>query len=887
MDCGPAALKALLGGFGVKASYGRLREACQTDLDGTSINTLEDVVNELGLEAEQILIPADHVLLPEARTLPAVVVVGSPSGLTHFIVLWRRHGRWIQIMDPATGRQWSRLESLRSRIHIHRHHVPATAWRDWSGSDQFLDPLGSRLRQLGLSDQTIQRLTNEALADRSWRGLASLDACTRMLHDLVTSGGIRKKHEAGQVLSALLAEVRTSEAPEAICPERYWSVGRTGDGQAEGEQLWFRGAVLVRVRAPARPLRKSRLIEAAARLSPDLAAALSEPDARPGRTLLGFLLRGGRWPPLVLLGLLFVTVGGLVFEAILLRGFIEVGRDLTLFHQRLVGIGVLCLFLVLVALIELPIAHGVLRLGRHLESRLRLAFMEKIPRLKDRYFASRLTSDMAERSHSIHKLRRLPNLAEWLTRSLFELFLTAAGILWIDPGSLVPLLASGAVVIALPSATLWMVQGLDLRVRSHHGALGRFYLDALRGLAPIRAHGAERAVAREHEALLLDWARAHFLRERVRLVADGVLHLAAVALTAWLIVDHLNRKGLTGSVLLMAYWSLNLLSLGQLVSVMLGRQYPSYRSIALRLLEPLGAPEERQAVGSARGANFESPAVGRSDTKAAVSIALEGVVVRAGGHTILRDINLNIAGGSHVAIVGPSGAGKSTLVGILLGWHQPANGRLLVDGNPLDAEALRDLREATAWVDPAVQLWNRSLLANLRYGLRPDSVPDPGAVIDQADLLSVLAVLPDGLQGVIGESGGLVSGGEGQRVRLARAMLRKNARLVILDEPFRGLDRRQRAELLGRARALWIDATLLCITHDLAETRGFHRVVVMEGGSIVEDASPAELAKLPDSRYRAMLAAEKAVRERIWEDSSWRRFTIDSGRLYEDGEAGR
>jgi ABC-type bacteriocin/lantibiotic exporter with double-glycine peptidase domain len=66
MDCGPAALKCLLDGFGVQVSYGRLREACQTSVDGTSIDTLEDVAVQLGLDAEQIIVPVDHVLLPEA-----------------------------------------------------------------------------------------------------------------------------------------------------------------------------------------------------------------------------------------------------------------------------------------------------------------------------------------------------------------------------------------------------------------------------------------------------------------------------------------------------------------------------------------------------------------------------------------------------------------------------------------------------------------------------------------------------------------------------------------------------------------------------------------------------------------------------------------------------
>ena len=86
MDCGPAALTALLAGWHIPVSYGRLREACQTDVDGTSIDTLEEITVQLGLDAEQVMVPVDHLLLPEAAALPAIVVVRQPNGLTHFVV---------------------------------------------------------------------------------------------------------------------------------------------------------------------------------------------------------------------------------------------------------------------------------------------------------------------------------------------------------------------------------------------------------------------------------------------------------------------------------------------------------------------------------------------------------------------------------------------------------------------------------------------------------------------------------------------------------------------------------------------------------------------------------------------------------------------------------
>src|SRR5207245_642872 len=86
MDCGPAVLKSLLEGFGIRACYGRLREACQTDVDGTSIDTLEEIARQVGLDAEQVMLPVDHLLLPEAQALPALLVVRMPDGFTHFVL---------------------------------------------------------------------------------------------------------------------------------------------------------------------------------------------------------------------------------------------------------------------------------------------------------------------------------------------------------------------------------------------------------------------------------------------------------------------------------------------------------------------------------------------------------------------------------------------------------------------------------------------------------------------------------------------------------------------------------------------------------------------------------------------------------------------------------
>ncbi len=263
---------------------------------------------------------------------------------------------------------------------------------------------------------------------------------------------------------------------------------------------------------------------------------------------------------------------------------------------------------------------------------------------------------------------------------------------------------------------------------------------------------------------------------------------------------------------------------------------------------------------------------------AGVSIEFDSLGVTLAGHAVLTDVSLSIAAGTHVAIVGRSGAGKSTLVATLLGLIAPSAGEARVDGQPLDVDTIAALRPRTAWVDPAVQLWNAPLEANIIYAAR-DTTPLP-QVIREAQLYEVLERLSD-LQRPLGEGGGLLSGGEGQRVRAARALMQRDARLVILDEAFRGIDRETRSELLRRCRELWRDATVLCVTHDVDEALAFDRVLVLEGGRLIEDDDPRALAARSGSAFAAMRDAAARVREEVWGSAVWRRIAIVNGRVEE------
>ena len=122
MDCGPAALASLLASLGRPIDLAKLREACQTDLDGTSIDVMEQVATQHGLTATQQMLPADR--LPQ--NLPALAVVRLPDGAPHFVTIWRSLGRWLQVMDPAWGNYWPHSSRFLPTLLHHSLPVPTT-----------------------------------------------------------------------------------------------------------------------------------------------------------------------------------------------------------------------------------------------------------------------------------------------------------------------------------------------------------------------------------------------------------------------------------------------------------------------------------------------------------------------------------------------------------------------------------------------------------------------------------------------------------------------------------------------------------------------------------------------------------------------------------------
>lgn len=555
MDCGPAALKALLAGFNIGVSYGRLREACQTSVDGTSIDTLEVVAQQLGLDAQQIMAPADFLFLAEAHLLRALAVVRLPNGALHFVVIWRISGPLIQVMNPATGRQWLRRETLLADLYRHTYPVTRTAWRAWAGGDGFRVPLAARLQQIGMPPEQRTRLLTATQATDDWRPLATLDAATRLAESLVRANALDRGVEAANLIEQLLANVTAAPAEALqLIPSTDWAV--TPDPQ-NADQLLMHGAVLLVIRG----VRATSAAERAA-LAPEMAAALTEKEVQPFWTLWRLLRQDGLLAPVLLAVATLLAALGTTLEALILRGLLQAGEQLLGIEVRTTALVVILLFGALLLLLEFTQADTLARLGRHLDLRLRIAFLTKIPRLSDRYFQSRLVSDMTMRAHELAAVKEFPALAVQFLQVTVQAALTTAGVIYF-----VPTMAGVALfVLALALLPAFLarpiLQEQDMRYRTHSSGLSRFYLDGLLGLIPLRTHSAEQSFQNAHELLLTEWFQAGRNLYTFNLWVRGAQAFLSTGSVIWILTTYLRQGGDPDNVLLLFYWALNLPVLG-------------------------------------------------------------------------------------------------------------------------------------------------------------------------------------------------------------------------------------------------------------------------------------------------------------------------------------
>ena len=226
------------------------------------------------------------------------------------------------------------------------------------------------------------------------------------------------------------------------------------------------------------------------------------------------------------------------------------------------------------------------------------------------------------------------------------------------------------------------------------------------------------------------------------------------------------------------------------------------------------------------------------------AVSLEGVTFRYPSRpkqAALSDLTLLVAPGETVALVGPSGAGKSTVFQLLLRFYDVAEGTVRLDGVPVRELALSELRGRIGIVPQDSVIFSANAMENIRYGRPEASDAEVMAAAQAAFAHDFITALPDGYQTFLGERGVRVSGGQRQRISIARAML-KNPPLLLLDEATSALDAESERMVQAALESAMKDRTTLVIAHRLSTVQRADRIIVMDGGRIVESGTHTTLS---------------------------------------------
>lgn len=408
----------------------------------------------------------------------------------------------------------------------------------------------------------------------------------------------------------------------------------------------------------------------------------------------------------------------------------------------------------------------------------------------------------------------------------------------VDPLSGVVLLLTGPLI---PFFMFLIGSAAERLTRRQWTALGRmsaYFLDTLQGLVTLKTLGRSRdqttriaEVGEQYRQATMSVLRVAFLSAlALELLSTLGTAIIAVEIGLRLLYGHLDFEAAFFLLLLAPEFYLPLRALGLRFHASMSGVGAAKRIYAV-LEQPLPAPDQ-PVLPAAEVPSLRGPFV----------IQLREVFFTYPGRDqpALNGVSLSIASGQTLALVGASGSGKSTLAQMLLRFLQPDSGGILVNGISLSSLSVDAWRAQVAWVPQQPYLFHGSLADNLRVA-RPDATADEmREAARQAHLLDWIESLPQGLDAQVGEGGSLLSGGQAQRLALARAFLR-DAPLLVLDEPTAHLDVAQEQLLQEATRRLWRGRTVVVIAHRLSTVSQADRVVVMKAGRVVETGAPGDL----------------------------------------------
>ena len=385
----------------------------------------------------------------------------------------------------------------------------------------------------------------------------------------------------------------------------------------------------------------------------------------------------------------------------------------------------------------------------------------------------------------------------------------------------------------------WGAQGASRRHLRAFARLSGFFADRLRGLSTLKLYGRADAEAASVVAASDALRQRTMSVLRIAFLSSAVLEFFAALGVAGVAV----YIGLTYLGFLDVRWSPLTLQAGLFCLLMAPevyaplRQFAAHyhdRATALAAVTQIavlfdGLPQEDADAKLMHGSR------GTAVTSLGAELGVSGLTVLAPGraHAVLSEATLTLAPGEHVALMGPSGIGKSTLIEAIARLR-PSQGDIHIDGHPLADWDEAALRGRVALIGQTPQLLAGTIADNIRLGCPGASDTDVQEAARRACVLEFAAVLPQGLDTPLGSRGQGLSGGQAQRVALARLFLRDPG-LILLDEPTAHLDEATQARLLDEILAFSVGRTLLLATHSATVAACLGRVLRVVGGK-VEDA---------------------------------------------------
>ncbi len=481
-----------------------------------------------------------------------------------------------------------------------------------------------------------------------------------------------------------------------------------------------------------------------------------------------------------------------------------------------------------------------------IKQQLREQLLGKLQRLGPLYLSGQRSGEMATLlSDGIETLegyyaRYLPAmaLAVWIPLAILVF------VLPVDARSALVLVVTAPLI---PLFMIWIGRGaerLNQQQWQQLARLGARFLDAIQGLTTLRLFNATAREARLLRQDSEDYRRATMRVLRVAFLSSLALEFFAtisIAIVAVLLGFRLLFQGVDFKS---AFFVLLLAPEFYLPLRALGVHYHARMealAAAERMLEVLQEPDPPSADGG-----IEPP-------REAPGIVFEHVVYRYGDRPALEGVSLDWTPGEWLALVGPSGSGKSTLVQLLLGFMVPDEGRIRVDGTDLRRIDPAAWRRNIAWVPQKPRLFAGTVAENLALGLERVAPDAMKRALEQARALEFVEALPQGMDTPIGEAGRQLSGGQVQRLALARAFLR-DARLLILDEPTAHLDRHNERALREVLEGWAEGRSLLTVAHRLSTVRRADRILVLDRGRVVQQGRHAALLEQP-GLYRELVRA--------------------------------